>query len=59
MTHPDGSIKLATIKTHNEYYKLKKQLRLYPNSIVSIREQFAPMEGFEGGRELAAYNATF
>lgn len=65
ITHPDESVNYATIKTHSEYYKLKEQLRNYPESITSIREQIAPAydkEGkllFEGGRELAAYNATF
>lgn len=59
IVHPDGSINYTTIKTHNEYYRLKDQLQHYPDSIISIREQFAPTEGFEGGRELAAYNAIF
>lgn len=61
IVHPDGSVNLAYIRTHNEYYQLKDQLINYPESIVSIREQFAPSEelNFEGGRELAAYNATF
>lgn len=28
-------------------------------TIVEVKEQFAPMENFEGGRELASYNCTF
>ena len=55
-----GNITYRTIKTHNDYYRLKDYLLQNPESIVSIREQFAPVEGqFEGGRELAAYNAEF
>lgn len=53
----DGSVELRTLKTQTDYYKLKSEI----SNFTSIREQFAPdiERGFEGGRELAAYNATF
>lgn len=53
----DGSVELRTLKTQTDYYKLKSEIF----NFTSIREQFAPdiERGFEGGRELAAYNATF
>lgn len=61
ITDAAGNINLITIKTHNDYYRLKDLLQQTPENITSIREQFAPIPelGFSGGRELAAYNATF
>jgi hypothetical protein len=49
------------VRTQSDYYRLKDLLVSTPENISSITEQFAPMPefGFEGGRELGSYNATF
>ena len=56
-----GNIQLLNARTQDDYYNLKNLLIQTPENIVSITEQFAPMPelGFEGGRELGSYNATF
>lgn len=55
----DGSLELRNIVTQGDYYALKQQIA--NGEYYSVKEQFAPMEelGFEGGRELGSYNATF
>ena len=55
----DGSLELRNIVTQGDYYTLKQQIA--NGEYYSVKEQFAPMEelGFEGGRELGSYNATF
>lgn len=55
----DGSIELRNVVTQNDYYVLKSQIT--NGEYYSIKEQFAPNpeKGFEGGRELGSYNATF
>lgn len=55
----NGETTFRTIKTHNQYYAFRQFLKDRPGDIISVREQFAPAEGFEGGRELASYNCTF
>ena len=52
-----GIVELRTIVTQQDYYNLKAQIA--NGEIFSVIEQFAPTEGFEGGRELGSYNATF
>ena len=55
----DDSLELRNIVTQGDYYTLKQQIA--NGEYSSVIEQFAPIEelGFEGGRELGSYNATF
>ena len=53
----DGSLELRNVITQGDYYTLKQQIT--DGEYYSVKEQFAPMEKFEGGRELGSYNATF
>ena len=55
----DGSLELRNVVTQGDYYTLKQQIA--NGEYSSVIEQFAPIEelGFEGGRELGSYNATF
>lgn len=55
----DGTFELRNIVTQGDYYTLKQQIS--NGEYYSVIEQFAPIEelGFEGGRELGSYNATF
>lgn len=60
ITKSDGSHELRHIRTHTEYYAFRNEIQ-GNGEIINVKEQFAPIPelGFEGGRELASYNATF